>query len=96
MPHGAPTILPVAIINYEIVMSILSIYRVKHDYDNGIWIKDHPNPVVEVRAANPDEAVKQVFGKQLSRKGRLGQYCAQVWPLGGVQRAKEITHFYSA
>jgi hypothetical protein len=73
----------------------MSIYKVKRDYERGIWVKDHPNPVVEVRAANPEEAARLVLGRELRRKGRRDQYCAQVWPLGGVQRAGEIAPFYS-
>jgi hypothetical protein len=74
---------------------LMSIYKVKRDYEGGMWVKDHPNPVVEVRAANADEAAKLVLGKELHRKGTQDQYCAQAWPLGGVRRADEIAHFYS-
>jgi hypothetical protein len=70
-------------------------YKVKRDYVGGVWVKDHPNPVVEVRAANADEAAKAVIGGELRRKGRRDRYCAQVWPLGGVRRAEEIGHFYT-
>jgi hypothetical protein len=74
----------------------MSIYKVKRDYEGGIWVKNHPDPIVEVRASNPDEAVESVFGRRLSRRGRKEQYCAQVWPMGGVRHAHQIEHFYSA
>jgi hypothetical protein len=92
MPNVSGRIMTAGSTDEETTMNT---YKVKRDYKCGIWVKDHPDPVVEVRAANADEAAKLVLGKDLRRKGHLNQYCAQVWPLGGVQRAKEIAHFYS-
>lgn len=72
----------------------MPIYRVKQDYNHGKWIKDHPNPIVEVRAANEQEAAETVCGMKLRDKGSAAQYCAQVWPLGGARQPHEIAHFY--
>jgi hypothetical protein len=68
-------------------------FRVKLDYVDGKWIKNHPRPVVEVLAATAKEAAELACGETLRSKGR---YRAQVWPLGGVRHAHQISHFYSA
>ena len=71
-------------------------FRVKHDYgDDGKWIPDHPNPVVEVAAAHAREAAEKICGTALMTRGKLGKYRAQVWPVGGVRTPDEISHFYS-
>jgi hypothetical protein len=31
----------------------MSIYKVKRDYERGMWVKDHPDPVVEVAQLVP-------------------------------------------
>jgi hypothetical protein len=54
-------------------------FRVKADYQSGMWLKDHPCPVIEVRAANAKEAAEFVCGASLQHKGRVDQYRAQVW-----------------
>jgi hypothetical protein len=72
----------------------MAIFRVKVDYDHGKHIPDCPQPIVEVLAANAQEAAELACGVPLRRTGRAGQYRAQVWPLGGVRHAHEISHFY--
>ena len=73
----------------------MAIFKVKVDYADGKWVKNHPRPVVEVCACNAKEAAQLALGETLTdTKGP--EYRAQVWPLGGVRRADEITHFYSA
>jgi len=74
----------------------MSIFRVKRDYLNGMWIKNHPNPVVEVMAVDAKNAAEIVCGVPLKTRGHGGEYCAKVWPLGGVRHAHQIAHFYSA
>jgi hypothetical protein len=74
----------------------MQFFRVKRDYDGGKWIKAHFHPVVEVRATTAKEAAELVCGVSLREKGRPGEYRAQVWPSGGVQHARQISHFYSA
>jgi len=41
----------------------MSIFRVKRDYLNGMWIKNHPNPVVEVMAVDAKNAAEIVCGE---------------------------------
>jgi hypothetical protein len=74
----------------------MTAYKVKVDYFGGRWVKDHPHPVVEVLAGNAKEAAESACGMALRTKGRAAQYCAQVWPLGGVRHAHQIAPFYSA
>ncbi len=74
----------------------MSIFKVKVDYAVGMWVKDHPHPVVEVPASNAKDAAEFVCGIRLKNTGSVYEYRAQVWPLGGVRRAHEISHFYSA
>jgi len=64
-------------------------------YANGKWVKNHPHPVVEVVASNAKAAAELVCGVMLRNKGHLHEYRAQVWPVGGVRHAHEISHFYS-
>lgn len=70
-------------------------FRVKLDYVDGKWVKNHPRPVVEVLAATAKEAAELACGETLRSKGRAGEYRAQVWPFGGVRHAHQISHFYS-
>ena len=74
----------------------MKMFRVKVDYAGGKWVKNHPQPVVEVLASNAKEAAELACGATLRSKGRAGEYRAQVWPLGGVRHAHQIAHFYSA
>jgi hypothetical protein len=73
----------------------MQIFRVKHDYERGMWIENHPRPVIDILAANAKEAAERVCGTPLRNKGRPGEYRAKVWPFGGVKHAHEIAHFYS-
>jgi hypothetical protein len=73
----------------------MRIFRVKVDYVQGRWDPNHPNPIVEVLASDAKEAAESACGRSLRAHGRLGEYCAQVWPVGGVRRASEIAHFFS-
>jgi hypothetical protein len=71
-------------------------FRVKHDYgDDGKWIPDHPNSVVEVAAEHAKEAAEKVCGTALTERSHLGKYRAQVWLVGGVRHPSEISYFYS-
>jgi hypothetical protein len=74
----------------------MAIFKVKVDYAGGKWVPDHPQPIIEVRAANAREAAEFACGVPLRQGARADQYRAQVWPLGGVRHAHEISHFYSA
>jgi hypothetical protein len=73
----------------------MRIFRVQCDYENGRWVTDHPQPVVEVHATGPKEAAERVCAAPLRNNGRHGELRAKVWPLGGVRRSHEILHFYS-
>lgn len=74
----------------------MTVFRVKLDYVDGKWIKNHPHPIVEVRTATAKEAAELACGAILRSKGPAGEYRAQVWPLGGVRNPHQIAHFYSA
>jgi hypothetical protein len=71
-------------------------FNVKRDYDHGLWIADHPHPIVEIDAPDAKTAAEMVCGTELRENGQAGSYRAQVWPLGGVRYAHQIAHFYSA
>lgn len=73
----------------------MQIFRVKHDYECGMWIKNHARPVIDIRAANAKEAAEGVCGTTLRNEGRPSEYRAKVWPLGGVRHPHEIAYFYS-
>jgi hypothetical protein len=60
----------------------MQIFRVKRDYERGLWLKDHPHPVIDIFAANVKEAAERVCGTTLKDQGRAGEYRAKVWPLG--------------
>jgi hypothetical protein len=72
----------------------MQIFRVKHDYNLGLWVKDHPEPTIDVCAGSAKEAAERACGTPLRNEGRPGEYRAKVWPSGGVRRATEISHFY--
>jgi hypothetical protein len=74
----------------------MPIFNVKRDYDHGLWISNHPHPIVEIDAPDAKTAAEIVCGTELRSKGRAGEYRAQVWPLGGVRNAHQIEHFYLA
>src|SRR5262245_41868337 len=80
----------------KIARTNMQIFKVKVDYDRGKWVRNHPNPVVEVHAPGAREAAELACGMPLSESGNMHQYRAQVWPLGGVRYAHEIAHFYFA
>lgn len=74
----------------------MPIFKVKRDYDDhGIWMSEHPRPIVETDASDAKAAAEMVCGTSLRDRGQPGHYRAQVWPLGGVRRAGEIKRFYS-
>ncbi len=73
----------------------MTIFKAKVDYAGGKSVKNHPRPVVEVRASNAKEAAELACGVALRDKGRACEYRAQVWPLGGVRYAHKVAHFYS-
>jgi hypothetical protein len=73
----------------------MRIFRVKRDYERGIWLKDHPNPVIDICAGSAQDAAERVCGTTLRNRGRADEYRAKVWPLGGVRLAREIEHYYS-
>ena len=68
----------------------MQIFRVKHDYERGMWIENHLRPVTDILAANAKEVAERVCGTTLRNKGRPGEYRAKVWPLGGVKHAHEL------
>lgn len=71
-------------------------FKVKHDYDHGRWISNHPHAVVEIDAPDAKTAAEKVCGIALRESGQKGNYRAQVWPFGGVRHSHQISHFYSA
>ena len=74
----------------------MNYYRVKRDYVRGLWDANYPHPpVVTVLASSAEEAATLVCGVPLRKRGKRGEYRAQVWPLGGVRRPERIEHFYS-
>ena len=59
---------------------MMTVFKVKVDYDCGKWIKEHPRPIVEVLAANAKEAAEIACGTKLRSEGHATEYRAQVWP----------------
>jgi len=72
----------------------MTLFRVKVDYAEGVWVKDHPHPIVEVLATSAKAAAELACGTTLRDSGHPSKYRAQVWPLGGVRHTREIKRFY--
>ncbi len=54
-------------------------------YEGGLWDKNEPR---DIEAQDEQKAAENVCGVSLSEEGKLGQLCAEVWPLSSPKAKK--------
>jgi hypothetical protein len=64
----------------------------RYIWNDGRW--EGFEPIVQVRAMAPTEAVERAMGEPMADAGPISQVALKVWETGGAKRPCDVRHYW--